>query len=82
MEHYLTEENCRIEKKHYSVLLRLVREWEEQFWSGQEAKKENIAFSGRVFAGIELFKQLNVIAAATLDFLYNRELAGLNPMLA
>lgn len=80
MPNYLTKENCVIEKKHYAVLIRFVNAWEETFWNDKPEQKL-LTNSARYFAGILLFKAYNEIAANTLDYLFNRELAQINPLL-
>ncbi len=80
LPHYLTKENCTIEKKHYAVLTRFVNAWEEAFWNDKPEQKL-LTNSARYYAGILLFKAYNEIAANTLDYLYNRELAQINPLL-
>lgn len=81
MTHYLTKENCIIEKKHYSVLIRFVNAWEEAFWNDDKPEQKLLSESARVFLGISLFKAYNQIAANTLNALYARELSGINPLL-
>ncbi|MGN0620203.1 MAG: lanthionine synthetase LanC family protein [Ruminiclostridium sp.] len=76
MAHYLTKENCKIEKKHYSVLIRFVNEWEEAFWNNDNPEQKILSDSARYYIGISLFKAYNQIVANTLDSLYNRELAS------
>ena len=82
MTHYLTEQTCRIEKKHYSVLLHFVQNWEDRFWNDEKEEQRELAFSAKAMAGLQFFRALNPIAANTLDHLYRKELSGLNPMLA
>lgn len=79
--HYLTLQNCKIEKKHYSVLIGIVQEWEDFYWDDSKPEHRNISFSAKAFAGIQLFRELNILATGTIECLYNRELAEKNPML-
>lgn len=80
LPHYLSKENCVIEKKHYAVLIRFVNAWEEAFWN-DKPEQNLLTNTARYYAGILLFKAYNEIAANTLDYLYKRELAQLNPLL-
>lgn len=81
MTNYLTKENCIIEKKHYSVLIRFVNAWEESFWNDDKPEQNLLSDNARYFLGISLFKAYNQIAANTLNTLYARELVSINPML-
>ncbi|MGN0663230.1 MAG: type 2 lanthipeptide synthetase LanM family protein [Faecalibacterium sp.] len=82
MKHYLTEETCRLEKKYYTVLLRVVQDWEEAFWNEERPEQSTLTFSAKVYAGIFLFRAIDPIAASTLEALFRRELAQANPILA
>ena len=81
MEYYFTKDTCRIEKKHYSFLIRFVQEWEESFRNEDAPEQKLLSSSAMVYAGILLFKAYNEIAANTLDHLYKQELIQSNPML-
>lgn len=76
--HYLNKENIKIEKKHYSILIKFVQDWEESFWKEGKPEQEMISSSARVYIGILLFRYFNEIAAKTLDFLYRKELMSMN----
>lgn len=81
MTHYLTKDNCFIEKKHYSVLIRFVNNWEEQFWNDEKTEQKLLTNQAKYFIGIFLFQAYNQIAANTLEQLYRQELIHINPML-
>ena len=81
MTHYLTKDNCFIEKKHYSVLIRFVNNWEDQFWNDEKTEQNLLTNQAKYFIGIFLFQAYNQIAANTLEQLYRQELIHINPML-
>ena len=80
-KHYLTKENCRIEKKHYSVLIHFVHKWEERFWDDEKIEQKLLSDSAKFCAGLLLFMEYSEIAANTLEYLYTQELIQINPML-
>lgn len=80
-KHYLTKENCLIEKKHYSVLIHFVHKWEERFWDDEKIEQKLLSDSAKFCAGLLLFREYNEIAANTLEYLYTQELIQINPML-
>ncbi len=82
MSCYLSDKTCSIEKKHYSVLIRLVQNWEEQFWRDDCPEQRLFSYSARVCTGIALLQAYSFLAASTLDELYRKELAQSNPLLA
>ena len=81
MKHYLIKEKCRIEKRHYSILLHFIQKWEENFWDDDKVEQKLLSDSAKFYAGILLFKTYNEIVANTLDRLYTQELIQINPML-
>ena len=82
MAHYLTKDNCWIEKKHYSVLIRFVNNWEERFWNDEKTEQKLLTNQAKYFIGIFLFQAYNQITASTLEQLYRQELEHINPMLS
>ena len=82
MAHYLTKDNCFIEKKHYSVLIRFVNNWEERFWNDEKTEQKLLTNQAKCFISIFLFQAYNQIAANTLEQLYRQELVHINPMLS
>lgn len=80
-KHYLTKENCRIDKKHYSVLIHFVHKWEERFWDDEKIEQKLLSDSAKFCAGLLLFREYNEIDANTLEYLYTQELIQINPML-
>lgn len=82
MKHYFTPETCRLEKKYYTVLFRVVQDWEEAFWAEERPEQRALTFSAKVYAGMFLFQAINPIAADTLESLFRQELAQANPILA
>lgn len=81
MKHYLSKDTCRIEKKHYSVLIRFVQAWEDSFWNDDKPEQKLLSDPARFYTGILLFKVYNEIAANTLEHLYKQELIRKNPLL-
>lgn len=82
MSFYLSDKTCSIEKQHYSVILRLVQNWEEQFWRDDRPEQQLFSYPARVSTGIALFNAYNFLAGGTLEHLYRQELAQSNPLLA
>jgi len=82
MSHYLSSETCSIEKKYYSVVFRLVQDWEDRFWRDDRPEQQLFSYPARVCTGIALFQTYNFLAANTLEHLYRQELAQSNPLLA
>ena len=82
MAHYLTMDKCWIEKKHYSVLIQFVNNWEERFWNDEKTEQMLLSNQTKYFVSIFLFQAYNQIAASTLEQLYRQELVHINPMLS
>ena len=57
MAHYLTKDNCRIEKKHYSVLIQYVNNWEERFWNDENTEQKLLTNQAKYFVSIFLFQR-------------------------